>query len=424
MRGERHGRKQPCNGADEARAVAYVDSDWKQATRHDLVADGVREPTLDQKVEFLSQAGAYAHPVSGVVRRETHMSWVFLAGERVYKLKKPVRFPYLDFSSLQRREAACRAELRLNRRLAPDVYLDVMPLTATARGLAIGGDAAIVDWLVVMRRLDERQTLESAILEDRLESWQLDRLVATLVPFYRRAARVLLSPAVHRRDWQQSLTDNRRVLLDPRLGLPSGLVRRIAGIQRRFLLQHWEALAARVRGRNIVDGHGDLRPEHIWLGDPVRIIDCLEFNPRLRAVDPFDEIAFLGLECDRLGAAWAGRYLRRGIVRGLTDGLSDELFLFYRSNRAMLRARLAIAHLMEPNPRTPEKWPRLARAYLAIAAADAVRLERCFKIPRGRPVPSPRRAAGSPRQGAAPPARCLPYRARIRLPAGTAARRP
>jgi aminoglycoside phosphotransferase family enzyme len=400
----------------EADAPAYVDTSREDAVRGDLLTAGIRAPTLEQKVEFLSRSSAYAQPVTGVIRRETHMSCVFLAGDRVYKLKKPVRFPYLDFSNLGRREGACRAELRLNRRLAPDVYLDVMPLTATPSGLAIGGDGPIMDWLVVMRRLDEAQTLEHAILEHRVEPWQLDRLIAALIQFYRRAERVFLSPAVHLRDWHQSLSDNLRVLLDPGLGLPSGLVRRVATVQRRFLSRQRKALAARLC--SIVDGHGDLRPEHIWLGDPVRIIDCLEFNPRLRAVDPFDEIAFLSLECDRLGAAWTGKYIRRGVSRGLPDGVSDELFLFYRCNRAMLRARLAIAHLMEPKPRTPEKWPHLARTYLAIAAADAIRLERSFKTREGRPRPSPHRAAGSPRREVARPVGYRPYRARAHLSAG------
>jgi uncharacterized protein len=374
--------------------MALVDLSGSHAVRQAPLTAGTGEATIDQNVDFLSQPGAYPHPVAGVVRRETHMSWVFLAGERAYKLKKPVRFPYLDFSTLGRRESACRAELRLNRRLAPDVYIDVVPLTSTPRGLMIGASGAIADWLVVMRRLDETGTLEHAIAEHRLESWQLDRLIATLVQFYRRAAPVFLSSEVQLRDWQQSLADNRRVLLEACLGLPSGLVRRVASIQRRFLADHGQTLAARIHGRRIVDGHGDLRPEHIWLGDPVRIIDCLEFNVRLRAVDPFDEIAFLSLECDRLGAAWVGEYIRRGVMRGLSDGLAKELFLFYRCSRAMLRARLAIAHLMEPNPRTPEKWPRLAHAYLAIAAADAIRLERLFKRRKDRPGPSPHRYVG------------------------------
>jgi aminoglycoside phosphotransferase family enzyme len=342
------------------------------------------KPALDQKVAFLSTPSAYPFAPATVTRRETHMSWVFFAGDHVYKLKKPVRFPYLDFSTLAHREAACRAELHLNRRLASDVYLDVMPLTATRLGLAIGGDGAVVDWLVVMRRLDESQTLERAIQESRVETWQLNRLVATLVPFYRRAEPILWSPAIQHRDWRESLSYNRRVLLDPQLGLPAGLVRRIDSVQRRFVTSRSKLLTRRILSRHIVDGHGDLRPEHIWLGDPVRIIDCLEFNPRLRAVDPFDEIAFLSLECERLGATWAGQYVRRRITRGLRDGLTDALFLFYRCHRATLRARLAIAHLLEQNPRTPEKWPRLARLYLRIAAADATRLERLLKTRKGR----------------------------------------
>jgi uncharacterized protein len=360
-------------------------SGQEPAVGDELLLSDAGGPTLDRKVAFLSLPGSYGPAaVAEVGRRETHMSWVFLAGDRVYKLKKPVRFPYLDFSTLARREAACRAELNLNRRLAADVYLDVMPLTQTASGLSIGGTGAVVDWLVVMRRLDDRQTLEHAIQDHRVAPWQLDQLATALAWFYRRAAPVALTPATHLRDWRRSLAYNRRVLLEPHLGLPAGLVSRIDGVQRRFLARRRHLLAHRVRERCIVDGHGDLRPEHIWLGDPVRIIDCLEFNAGLRAVDPFDEIAFLSLECERLGSRRTADYLRHRVAGRLRDGLTEELFLFYRCHRAMLRARLAIAHLLEPNPRTPDKWPRLARAYLRIAAADAVRIERLIKTPRGR----------------------------------------
>jgi aminoglycoside phosphotransferase family enzyme len=352
--------------------------------QHEVTITAPGSPSLAEKVAFLSTQAAYGRPHSAVSRRETHMSWVFLTGDKVYKLKKPVRFPYLDFSTLARRAAACRAELALNRRLAPDVYDDVVALAQSSHGLSIGGPGEPVDWLVAMRRLDERATLEHAILQRRLEPWQLDRLVATLVQFYRRASAVFVSPAAHIAGWQRSLAYNRRVLLDPRLGLPSGQVRRIDHAQRRFLDERPAIVVERVRRRHIVDGHGDLRPEHIWLGDPVRIIDCLEFNRQLRAVDPFDEIAFLAIECERLGAAWAGKYLKRRIGHALRDGLTDDLFAFYRCHRAALRARLAIAHLLEPDPRTPEKWPRLARTYLDLATADAIRLERAIKTPAGR----------------------------------------
>jgi len=312
------------------------------------------------------------------------MSWVFLAGDKVYKLKKPVRFPYLDYSTLAAREANCRAELTLNRRLAPHVYEQVVALTQSPGGLALGGEGEVADWLVVMRRLDERLTLEHAVETGALAEEQLDRVVTVLVGFYRRARSVFVSPAIYLANWRRSLVYNKRILLDPRFALPAGLIMRVDKALRRFLQTHGRLIEARVRGRQIVDGHGDLRPEHIFIGERITIIDCLEFNAGLRAVDPFDEIAFLCVECDRIGAGWAGRYIRRRAVRELRDHLSDELFTFYRCHRAMLRARLSIAHLLEANPRTPEKWPRLARAYLGIAAADARRLERLLKTPAGR----------------------------------------
>jgi len=336
------------------------------------------------KVAFLLRGDAYRPPVSGVERHETHMSQVFLAGDRVYKLKKPVRFPYLDFSTLARRETACRAELKLNRRLALDTYREVVALVRTEKGLAIGGEGEVVDWLVVMKRLDETQMLDRVIAEGRLHRWQLDRVAAALVQFYRRASAALISPAIHVAEFWCSLAYNRRILLDPRFHLPAGCVRAVDAVQRRFLSERAALLAERVRMRRIVDGHGDLRPEHISLGDPARIIDCLEFNARLRMVDPFDEIAFLCIECERLGAPWAGEYLRRRVMLALHDGHSEELFVFYRCHRASLRARLAVAHLLEPDPRTPEKWEPLARGYLRIAAADAVRLARSLRTRGGR----------------------------------------
>jgi aminoglycoside phosphotransferase family enzyme len=177
---------------------------WDQMTTrgetflsHEPMIAVTAEPSLASKVTFLSRPDAYGEPTRMISCRETHMSWVFLAGDCVFKLKKPVRFAYLDFSTLSRREAACRAELKLNRRLAADVYLSVVPLVWTPRGLAIGGSGVTVDWLVVMRRLDEASTLERMLLDRRLTTGDLDRLVATLAAFYRHAGPVRITPARH-----------------------------------------------------------------------------------------------------------------------------------------------------------------------------------------------------------------------------------
>jgi uncharacterized protein len=257
----------------------------------------------------------------------------------------------------------------------------VTPLRRSPHGLALNGSGGIVEWLVVMRRLDCRGTLEYALRTGRLATWQLDRLVSALGAFYRHAGATFVSAEAHTCNWRRSIAYNRHVLLDPRLGncFSAGLVRQIDRAQRRFLAERSGMLAACIHRRRIVDGHGDLRPEHIWPGDPVRIIDCLEFNSSLRAVDPLDEIAFLCVECERHGGLRASEYIKRHTRLTLPGGLSEPLFTFYRCHSATLRARLTIAHLLEPYPRTPDKWPPLARIYLRLAARDALRLERMLR---------------------------------------------
>lgn len=332
--------------------------------------------SLRRKVSFLSRPETYVPAPETVVVRETHMSWVFMAGRHVYKLKKPVRFPYLDFSTLERRAAAANAELILNRRLAPDVYLGVAPLTITPQGYAIGAGGTVVDWLVVMRRLDESQTLEAALGRRDIPQAQIRQLAEILMRFYSRAPRLLLGADSYLSALNKATLDDRRLLLGGTFDVRPGPVQRIVNIRRRFLQQRRQVLDSRVHRRLILDGHGDLRPEHIWLGGSYPIIDCLEFNAALRAGDALDEFAFLHLECERLGGVAVGDALRRRLATVLNDDPASGLFLFYRIGRAMLRARLSIAHLADIHVRTPEKWPRLAQTYLALVNTDVLTLER------------------------------------------------
>jgi uncharacterized protein len=338
-----------------------------------------REPGITEKLAFLRNPRSYAHGPPRVDIYETHMSYVFIAGTIVFKLKKPVRFPYLDFSTLERREAACRAELRLNRRLARAVYREVLPLMWSRCGFSLGGEGKVVDWLVVMERLDHALMLDRLIAESHVGAAEIDQVSEKLIRFYRTARRALISPTALQARWRHDIEVNFRILLEQRLGMPAGIVRQIARAQRRYLNMRSAVFDARIRRRWIVDAHGDLRPEHIWLGRPVEIIDCLEFDRRLRLVDPFDEIAHLDVECERLGAAWVGERIRRNFAQRLHDGVPEGLYRFYRCYRAVLRARLAIAHLLEPKPRTPEKWPGLARAYLRIAHAEAICIEELLR---------------------------------------------
>lgn len=339
-------------------------------------ADNDSISALARKVAFLNRPESYTPVPDRIQTRETHMSWVFMNGARVYKLKKPVRFPYLDFSTPARRRMACLAEAALNRRLAPDVYLGVVPLTETASGYAIDGPGPVADWLVVMRRLSEDETLDARLRIGSARRTDAEQLAVVLARFYSHAARILIAPETYLASLHEAAVLDWQILLNPRFDLPCGKILRIASVQKRFLKERASMLIDRVSRRLIVDGHGDLRPEHLWLTPPHPIIDCLEFNARLRASDALDEIAFLHLECERLGGRRFGDAIRQRLARVLHDAPASGVFLFYRLGRAMLRARLSIAHLFDAHPRTPEKWPRLAQTYLTLAASDAKRLER------------------------------------------------
>lgn len=349
-----------------------------------VTAASPADVALADKVRWLRRPESYSPSPRMVEAEETHMSWVFLTDDRVYKLKKPVRFPYLDFSTPGRRETACRQEFLLNHRLAPHVYLGVAPLTVSDGGLGIDGSGTVVDWIVLMRRLPRGGSLEEALKAGRLLPADIDRVAAVLKEFYRHAPRVHVAPERWLIKWRQAVERERHMLSLPGFGLPQDLIRRIAGIQRRFLSTRGALLVRRARENRIVDAHGDLRPEHVWLVPHVTIIDRLEFDPALRALDPLDEIAFLDMECARLGAPWVGERIRRRLSAVLGDDPSSGLYLFYRSHRAMLRARLSIAHLLDAVPRTPEKWPARARAYLRLAAADATALDRLLRRREGR----------------------------------------
>jgi uncharacterized protein len=317
------------------------------------------DSALAEKVAFLSSPSAYPGATTAVERLETHMSWVFLTADRVYKLKKPVRFEFLDFSTLTAREAMCRAEVQLNRRLAPDVYLGVVPIVRTGDGLSIGGAGQVADWLVVMRRLDSREMLDRRIGVSRLE------------------------PARWLARWRRSIRLNNEILSRRQFELPMQAVARVDRAQRLFVERFGRLLTERARAGRIVDGHGDLRPEHIWMGDGIKVIDCLEFNAGLRCVDPLQELAFLDLECRRLGAASGAGHLPATVCRRLKDDAPKSLFVFYRCYAATLRARLAMAHTLEPETRLPEKWRPLAKSYLTLASDDAKYLERLIRAPKG-----------------------------------------
>ncbi len=331
-----------------------------------------RTASLEAKVAALRQPGAYPVRPAGVEVIETHMSWVFLTPEQVFKLKKPVRSDGLDFGTLSRRRFFCEEEVRLNRRLAPSVYLDVRPLRADANGaLGLWPEGEVVDWLVVMRRLPAGRMLDRLLATGAAQAGDMRRLAALLSAFYASLPPVLHDPEVYRERLAREIAHHEARLCDPRLAFPSDAVRPVCAHLRLFLQHRRDLLAARVRAGRIVEGHGDLRPEHVWLGEPAAVIDCLEFSPDLRTVDSADELGFVAMECERAGAADLGQVLLQEFAALSGDAAPRELTAFYQGLRGCVRASIALWHLKEPRYRGSPVWRERAGQYLRLAARHA-----------------------------------------------------
>lgn len=332
-------------------------------------------PTLAQKVAFLSDLRSYPQPTHGVQRIETHFSWIFLTDRHAYKLKKPQRQAGMDYRSVAARRRGCLEELRLNKRLARSVYLEVIPLSVNNEGeLQWGRGRRVVDWVLKMTRLPGELMLDRALVRRRVTHRQLETLVAALAAFYASATPSAFSGAHYLERIRRQVIHNQHALMVACPGIGRDSVEAVVCRQLAFVGLQRRALG--VRARRVVEAHGDLRPEHICLAHPVCVIDCLEFNRDLRLLDPAEEIAFLALEVARLGHTRVACDLV-ALYRKLSgDRVSDSVMHFYMSRRALTRAMLAAQHLTDPKVSDRDRWLKRTYSYLQEARRQCDRARR------------------------------------------------
>jgi aminoglycoside phosphotransferase family enzyme len=327
--------------------------------------------TLQEKLAFLRDPSHYPGRPGRVTVIETHFACVFLTRHYAYKLKKPMHRGTMDYRTIASRERGCRDEIRLNRRLARSVYLGVTPLSRRRDGrLAIGRGQVVVDWLVRMRRLPASRLLDLAIAADTVAPADLEAVSRVLTRFFRRAQRRPMTAAAYRDRLQNTTQQNARDLRAPDLKLNRARVDAVIRAQREYLRRGAKTLMA--RGTGLIEGHGDLRPEHVYLGPPACVIDCLEFDSDLRRLDPAEEIAFLVLECTRLGRRDLGEHLLRRYRATMPDPVPDALLQFYMSQSAATRAKILAWHIRDPAYPVRRPWISRANSYLA----DALRYAR------------------------------------------------
>ncbi|QDV71771.1 adenylate kinase [Rosistilla carotiformis] len=291
-------------------------------------------------IDALRSAEVYDDASGPPQEIQTHISYLFLTDAHVYKLKKPVDFGFLDYSTVAKRHAACEAEVELNRRMAANIYRGVLPVGRDHDGKwRIGGEVPPVDWLVAMRRLPEERCLTQMIQREDWGDRDVAPIVDMLTAFYRQLPPVEMP--TYRDCYRQHVLDNGNELLDAKHQLPPTVVQRVQAAQLQFMFLRGDALLQhRVADGHLVEGHGDLRAEHIYLTDPPVAIDCIEFSRELRLVDIADELSFFAMTCDDAGVPELGEAVLRRCCQALGDAPDPQLIAFYRCYRACVRAKV------------------------------------------------------------------------------------
>jgi uncharacterized protein len=313
-----------------------------------MATNGERHPEL---VAAMLLPSFYPDQPPSVELRETHTSWVFLAGGLAYKVKKPVVFPFLDYGTAERRREMCREEVRLNRRLAPEIYLRVVGIAERGDHYAITSedDPGAVEYAVEMRRVDEARSLAALAVRGELGPSDVRRVASTLARFHTEAP---IAPSGARNvdslvaTLEENLTTLReagaQVVGDPRLVAAERFTWS-------FLERRRSELEARARSGLVRDGHGDLRAEHVIAParGPVYVYDCVEFDPALRRIDVGADFAFLVMDLARLDAEDLAFALTSDYREAGGDPGDERLVSFFASYRAWVRAKVAFLRARE-----------------------------------------------------------------------------
>jgi aminoglycoside phosphotransferase family enzyme/predicted kinase len=348
-------------------------------------------------IEALSSPAAYPQPVENVEVRQTHISVVFLAGDHAYKLKKPVAPAFLDFSTLAKRLHFCREEVRLNRRLAPDVYLGVVPVVRTAAGLKWEAEGEIVEWAVKMRRLPEEATLLDRLRRGEIDLALIESLAGKIASFHRTADTNERIADYGRFDEVARIVRDVLVNSEHQVGktVRPIVFDRIRDLTEETLSRLRPLIEKRASRGMPRDAHGDLRLDHIYYfpdKEPpadLIIVDCIEFNERFRFIDPVADMAFAFMDLVFYGRRELARGFADAYFRAAGDEEGRTLLPLYSAYRATVRGE--VEGMLAVEPEVPEvkraAAEKQARAYWLLALGEGEEPERkpCLLFMAGLP---------------------------------------
>ena len=350
-----------------------------------------------QLVEALSAPSAFPDSSPSIEIRQTHISVVFLGGSTAYKIKKPVNLGFLDFSTLENRQHFCHEEVRLNRRLAPSVYLGVVPVVMAKDGLHFEGKGEIAEWAVKMKRLADDATLLAHLKRDELDAKTLEDLAAKIADFHSRADRSERTASMGR---FEVVARNVRENLDESIGLHDvtlsrSVHERLRSLSEQALVKLRPLIEERARRGVPCDTHGDLRLEHVYLLaeqdglDGIVVIDCVEFNERFRYADPVADMAFIVMDLLFSGRSDLARAFSEAYLRRSGDAEGRLLLPFYIAYRAAVRGKVEGIKFTEPEVPETERVAARERAkrywLLALGKLEEPNRKPCLVLVGGLP---------------------------------------
>ncbi|MBW2058294.1 MAG: gluconokinase [Deltaproteobacteria bacterium] len=307
---------------------------------------------------------AYPERPGSVSFTETHISLVFFTGAHAYKVKKPVNFGFLDFTTLDKRKHFCQLELNLNRRLSRDIYLAVVPIRKKGGRVVIDGEGRTVEYAVKMKQIPEDLLMDRLLDRGMISREMVERVADRLVDFYGKTETNERIQSFARPNRLRQDTDENFEQTEKYIGttVSGRQFREIRGATDSFLERNRQVFLQRIREGRIRDCHGDLRLEHVFFGQEISILDCIEFNERFRYIDIAADIGFLAMDLDYRGRGDLSRVLIDRYVNRFGDPGIYRVLDFYKCYRAYVRGKVESFTLDDPHVDTGEKERALDRA--------------------------------------------------------------
>ncbi len=322
-------------------------------------------------VEVLLKPETYPHHPRKVELVQTQMSFLFLTGDYVYKVKKPVDLGYLDYTTLEKRRFFCRQEIELNRRLCPDAYLEVVPIVSQGGQIHLGGDGEIIEYAVKMKQLPADRMMDKLLSKKLVTEEMVSRVAEKLAEFHSKAVTspeisVYGKPEAIKINTDENFNQTEKYI---DISIPSKVYGRIKTYTDNFLISNKSLFEKRVRDGRIRDCHGDLHAAHVCISNGICIYDCIEFNDRFRYGDVASEVAFLAMDLDRFRQAPLSQVFVDAYVRLSRDKELPGLLNFYKCYRAYVRGKVTSFMLDDTYISKTEKTGALdaARMYFKLA---------------------------------------------------------